>query len=94
MSHPNRNAANRGIPPASPTPGQVHELRTLAGLTQLAAAKLIHRPLRTWQHWESPPGSPEARPMPADSWELFAIKVKALGVALPEYLARYFAEGE
>lgn len=37
----------------APTAEQVREARTVAGLTQSAAAALIASTLRTWQDWEA-----------------------------------------
>jgi DNA-binding transcriptional regulator YiaG len=52
-----------------PTPGQIKEARRKAGLSQTAAAALIHSTLRTWQDWEA--GIAKMHP---GLWELFGIK--------------------
>lgn len=45
----------------SPTPDEIRAAR--GDLSQAAAAALIGKPLRTWQNWEAPVGSPEHRKM-------------------------------
>lgn len=63
-----------------PTPAQIKRLRELAGLTQGAAAELVHASSwRTWINWETDPASREARPMPLASWELFLRKLEERG---------------
>lgn len=52
-----------------PTPEEVKEARTRAGLKQREAAELVHVALRAWQSWED--GS---RQMSLTAWELFNIK--------------------
>jgi DNA-binding transcriptional regulator YiaG len=54
----------------SPTPDEIKTARKAAGLSQTAAAALVHSGLRTWQQWEE--GS---RRMSPAHWELFKIKV-------------------
>lgn len=58
-------------PKQSPTPDEIREVRINAGLTQEAAALLVHRtrPQR-WSEWEN-----GAVPMQPDTWELFLYKV-------------------
>jgi len=53
----------------SPDPDAIRAAREAAGLTQAAAAALVHAGLRTWSHWEA-----GDRRMPAATWELFCIK--------------------
>lgn len=53
----------------SPTPEQIKQARTEAGLTQTHAAKIIYCSLGAWQKWEL--GSREMHPA---FWELFLIK--------------------
>lgn len=77
-NHPNRNRANRGIPPASPTPEQIREIRTAASLTQTEAAALVYASLRAWQNWEG-----DERIMPAAAWELFLIKLHVMKIEMP-----------
>jgi putative transcriptional regulator len=57
-----------------PTPAEIRAAREAAGLTQTAAAALVHAELRTWQHWESSAGADDRRAMPLAAWELFLIK--------------------
>lgn len=54
----------------TPTPDQIREARATAGLSQLAAAALIHSKTRTWQDWEAGKAA-----MHAGLWELFNRKV-------------------
>lgn len=49
-----------------PTPMQIREARTNAGLTQLRAAVLMNTTPRTWQRWEN--GENQMHPA---LWELF-----------------------
>lgn len=83
-----------GIPPASPTPEQIRELRLRAGLERREAAALVHAQKRTWEVWEAAAHSAAHRNMPASTWELFAIKVQSKGTPLPDYLAEYFSRNE
>jgi hypothetical protein len=53
-----------------PTPDEVKAARVAAGLTQTAAADLVHRTLRNWQQWES-----GARRIDLALWDLFQLKV-------------------
>lgn len=55
--------------PASPTPDQVFAAREKSGLTQDAAARLVHADIRSWQRWES-----GERSMHPAFFELFLIK--------------------
>lgn len=55
----------------SPAPAVLKEARERAGLTQTAAAAVVHTTCRTWQQWEAG----DRRMHPA-FWELFLIKVK------------------
>lgn len=57
-----------------PTPTEIEAARKSAGLSQTAAAELVHAGLRTWQNWEAPAGSTENRKIPLASWELFLLK--------------------
>ena len=56
-------------PLSSPTPEKIRAKRVEAGLTQTAAATLIHSTCRSWQQWEAG----DRRMHPA-MWELFEIK--------------------
>ncbi len=60
----------------APTPRQVMAKRKAAGLTQTAAAGMVHSALSSWQHWEAEPGSPGHRQMHLAFWELFLIKTE------------------
>jgi putative transcriptional regulator len=66
-NHPNRSS--RGNPAANPTPLEIESARKAAGLSQAAAAKLVHATLNAWQKWEVG----DRRMHPA-FWELFRIK--------------------
>lgn len=67
-NHPNRS---RRAPSAArnPTPDEVRAAREAAGLSQTAAAELIHCTLRGWQEWEA--GNRRMHPA---FWELFLLK--------------------
>ena len=67
VNHPNRGPKG---PAANPLPEQVRAAREAAGLSQTAAAALIHCTLRGWQEWEA--GNRRMHPA---FWELFRIKV-------------------
>jgi len=54
-----------------PTPEQIKQARTDAGLTQTQAAALLYKTCRAWQKWESG----EAK-MDKVFFELFNIKVQ------------------
>lgn len=54
----------------SPDKEQIRAAREAAGLTQTAAAALIHCTLRGWQEWEA--GNRRMHPA---FWELWLIKV-------------------
>ena len=54
-----------------PTPTELRAGRAAAGLTQTAAAHLIHSTLRTWQDWEA--GIARMHP---GLWALFRIRTK------------------
>lgn len=55
--------------PDNPTPEQVRAARAAAGLTQTAAAAVVHSTLSGWQRWEQ-----GERKMHPGLWELFQIK--------------------
>lgn len=58
----------------TPTPEQVKAARLAAGLTQAAAAALVHRAnYRRWGEWEN-----GKETMPAAEWELFQLKTKVV----------------
>ena len=48
-SHPNRSGAG---PSRNPTPEEIRAARDALGLSQRAAAELIHGTERAWQDWE------------------------------------------
>jgi DNA-binding transcriptional regulator YiaG len=66
------NHPNRGSPTSAstPTPEAIRAARDAAGITQTAAAGLVHTTCRVWQQWEAG----DRRMHPA-FWELFKIKV-------------------
>ena len=49
-------------------------MRESLGLSQTAAAAVIHSTLRAWQGWEAAAGEPGHRRMHPGLWELFRIK--------------------
>lgn len=55
----------------NPTSAEIKALRETSGLSQTAAASLLHTTCRTWQQWEAG----DRRMHPA-FWELFNIKSK------------------
>lgn len=70
-NHPNRSRA--GSAARNPDPVEVRAVREAAGLSQTAAADLIHTTCRTWQQWEA-----GDRKMHPAFWELFRIKSATL----------------
>jgi len=66
-NHPNRSRA--GSAARNPHPDEIKAARLAAGLTQCAAAELIHSTLRTWQDWEA-----EIARMHPGLYELFLLK--------------------
>ena len=54
---------------SSPAPEEIRAARDAAGLSQTAAAELVHSKLRTWQQWEA-----GDRAMPPGLFELFMLK--------------------
>jgi len=52
-----------------PTPQEIKQARVNAGLTQSAAAALIHQTTRAWQQYEA-----GDREISLSAWELFLIK--------------------
>lgn len=69
-NHPNRSRACG--PAANPAPAAVRAAREAAGLTQSAAAALVHSTLPRWQEWES--GKHRMHP---GLFELFTLKSRA-----------------
>lgn len=71
-NHPNRSrrAAN---PAANPAPADIRAARQDRGLTQAAAAALVHSQPLAWTRWES-----GERAMHPAFWELFRIKSEHL----------------
>lgn len=53
----------------NPLPSAIKEIRSEIGISQTAAAALVHTTCRTWQQWEAG----DRRMHPA-FWELFKIK--------------------
>lgn len=66
-NHPNRSRAKS--PASNPTPSEIKEARSQAGITQEQAGKMLHTTVRVWQQWEAG----DRRMHPA-FWELFRIK--------------------
>ena len=89
---PSHSKPKRGIPPSTPKPDQIRDLRFAASLTQTEAAKLVYVILRTWQRWEASEDDPTRSVMPAAAWELFVLKTHALGAAIPDYLRSHIEE--
>ncbi|MCY1417011.1 hypothetical protein D3C76_1365820 [compost metagenome] len=54
----------------TPGPTEIRAAREAAGLSQTAAAALVHSGLRTWQQWEA-----GDRRMHPGLWELFQLKI-------------------
>jgi DNA-binding transcriptional regulator YiaG len=71
-NHPNRSRA--GSAARNPTPAEVRAAREAVGLSQTAAAELIHTTCRTWQQWEAEEGTVGHRRMHPAFFELFRIK--------------------
>lgn len=61
-----------GKSPRNPIPAEVRAARKAAGLSQTAAAALIHCTLRGWQEWEY--GNRRMHPA---FWELFRLKTQS-----------------
>jgi putative transcriptional regulator len=59
-------------PFSNPTPEQVREARSAAGMTQSEAARAVRGTMRAWQEWEA--GN---RRMHPGLWELFRLKTQA-----------------
>ena len=70
-NHPNRSRAGSS-PARNPSAAEIAAAREAAGLTQQAAAALLHTSLRAWQQWEY-----GERKMHPAFWELFALKTAA-----------------
>lgn len=58
--------------PISPTPEEIKQARTDAGLTQTEAAETIYCSLGAWKKWES-----GERQMHPAFWALFSMKIGA-----------------
>lgn len=71
-NHPNRSRA--GSAERNPKPDEIRAAREAAGLSQTAAAELVHTTCRTWQQWEAAEGADGNRRMHPAFWELFRIK--------------------
>ena len=57
----------------TPEPAEIRAAREAAGLSQTAAAEMVHSKLRTWQQWEA-----GDRRMHPGLWELFRLKIATL----------------
>ena len=71
-NHPNRSRG--GSPSRNPTPDEVRAAREESGLSQTAAAELVHTTCRTWQQWEAEVDTTGHRRMHPAFWELFNLK--------------------
>src|SRR3954464_9945785 len=76
-NHPNRGRGRGMRSAANPTPAQIKAAREKAGLTQAAAAELVHTTWHTWQKWETPAADANNRRMLPAIWELFQVKLAA-----------------
>jgi len=65
-NHPNRGPQG---PSSNPATTEIRAARESAGISQTAAAALLHTTCRTWQQWEAG----DRRMHPA-FWELFLLK--------------------
>ena len=66
-THPNRSRhRNR----RNPTPAEIAQARAAAGLTQAAAAALVHTTGRVWRQWDA-----GDRSMHPAFWDLFTLAV-------------------
>lgn len=74
-NHPNRSGRGSS---RNPKPKEIIALRLDAGLSQTAAAELIHTTCFKWQQWEAEEGTQTYRRMHPAFWELFKIKVGEL----------------
>lgn len=73
MTRPEGARENGGIPPGSPQPVQIREVRRIAGLTQGGCARMVHVSAVTWRRWEMEGDLDTARRMSAAVWELFLL---------------------
>lgn len=64
-----------GLPRKGPAPADIRAQRKAIGLSQTAAARIVHSGLRTWQQWEA-----GERGMHPALWELFQLKTSGAGV--------------
>jgi len=71
-NHPNRSKGAEA-PSSNPSKEEIRAAREAAGLTQTAAAVLVHATCRNWQQWEA-----GDRRMHPGLWELFRIKSATL----------------
>lgn len=78
-NHPNRSGRGSS---RNPKPKEIIALRLDAGLSQTAAAELVHTTCFKWQQWEA--DGPDNRRMHPAFWELFKIKVKGEDKELDE----------
>lgn len=74
-NHPNRSGKGKS---RNPKPAEIRKARLAAGLSQTAAAELIHCSLNAWSQWEAEEDTQAHRRMHPAFWELFQIKVAAL----------------
>lgn len=65
------NCGGEAVRIEQPTPCEIKSARQSTGLSQTAAAALIHSTMRTWQDWEAGKAK-----MHLGLWELFVLKVR------------------
>ncbi|WP_083440739.1 transcriptional regulator [Aquincola tertiaricarbonis] len=58
-----------------PTPDQIREVVTSAGVTRSEAAALVHVQMNAWHNWCAPAASVKHRQMPLAAWELLLLKL-------------------
>jgi putative transcriptional regulator len=75
-NHPNRSGKSKS---RNPKPAEIRKARIAAGLSQAAAGELLHTTVGTFQQWENDEGETTHRRMHPAFWELFQIKIAALG---------------
>jgi len=75
-NHPNRSGKSKS---RNPKPAEIRKAREGAGLSQAAAGEMLHTTVGTWAQWEAEEGSDGHRRMHPAFWELFQIKIAALG---------------
>jgi DNA-binding transcriptional regulator YiaG len=75
-NHPNRGPKGHS---SNPAPESIIVARKAYGLSQTAAAALVHTTCRTWQQWEH-----SDRRMHPAFWELFLMKAALIAPTLED----------